>query len=33
MDYINNNGKKIGSLTIAIGKDKTGVVPLADTNG
>jgi hypothetical protein len=23
MDYINNNGKKIGSLTIAIGKDKT----------
>lgn len=23
MDYINNNGEKIGSLTVAIGKDKT----------
>ena len=23
MDYINNNGEKIGSLTVAISKDKT----------
>jgi hypothetical protein len=23
MDYINNNGEKIGSLTVAIGKDRT----------
>jgi hypothetical protein len=23
MDYINNNGEKIGSLNFAIGKDKT----------
>jgi len=23
VDYINNNGEKIGSLTVAIGKDKT----------